>query len=149
MASWRLFAPLAFLSVSTRVVEGTSSCQGGSLASCQCLLGCSIFDSSPKMCDAGGDVAGLVTRAVTGAQQRNGSETACRGMQCVVSCASRLGCLSSKIKALCGKAIYQNPRCHLDCNSSHRAADPRGAPLLLAAAWALLTALVAAAADGR
>mmetsp|Transcript_82701 Transcript_82701/g.261206 ORF Transcript_82701/g.261206 Transcript_82701/m.261206 type:complete len:148 (+) Transcript_82701:91-534(+) len=115
-------------------------CDGGELASCQCLLGCSTLGASPSQCQADGDMHKLVMEVIGDALTKHGSAAECDGMKCVVRCASQLGCLSSPIRENCIKATWNHESCHINCNGSHGIRGPAGASVLVAALVAGLLA---------
>jgi len=73
------------------------TCQGGSLAACQCLFACEIFGGQPSQCD--GSKSKLLDSLIQKALAT--SSDACRGMQCIVQCAKSLQCYDEHVQNDC------------------------------------------------
>ena len=117
-----------------------STCKGGDLGSCRCLLECGVFMSSPDQCQQG-SMHAVVKRVVQNALQQSGTYTKCEGMRCIVDCANQLRCLNGAVLSKCEKVKWEldrfdNMPCNqLNCNAAYsRSAPAAGAVLLVIAA---------------
>mmetsp|Transcript_25185 Transcript_25185/g.57134 ORF Transcript_25185/g.57134 Transcript_25185/m.57134 type:complete len:145 (-) Transcript_25185:262-696(-) len=115
-----LFRLAALLAV-CRWKPSQAACAGGDLASCHCLLSCHIFGGRTDRCDDR-DMNQLVGRVVGGMLKQIGTDAECEGMQCVVGCASKLGCYSEVLRSKCGQVLVDHPGCPIDCSAAHPAA---------------------------
>eukprot|EP00933_Yihiella_yeosuensis_P029524 TRINITY_DN23154_c0_g1_i1.p1 TRINITY_DN23154_c0_g1~~TRINITY_DN23154_c0_g1_i1.p1 ORF type:complete len:136 (-),score=21.12 TRINITY_DN23154_c0_g1_i1:134-541(-) len=115
----------------------TLDCSGGSVAVCECLLGCDVFGSgNPKQCSTAEDPNVLVDKAVRASLEK--ANTECRGIKCVTHCAKKLNCLDHAVIARCMNVKAMRPECDAKCDDGSNA---HSAGPLFALAVALFSAV--------
>jgi len=98
--------------------------------SCECILSCKVFGEDTSQCSThqgiplGTFVQGVVTDAIEskdpGADVGK-KDTVCKGIECIVKCAQRLGCLNEDIMGKCYNLEEKFSDCKVDCSAScHR-----------------------------
>merc|ERR1712087_949233 len=94
-------------------------CEGGPTAACECILQCPVFGGTSEECRAGqtDDTNAVVNRHVTAAMKEVGNE--CAGIECIVKCSKRLGCLRDSIQGKCLNVKAQVDDCHVDCSNAN------------------------------
>mmetsp|Transcript_22251 Transcript_22251/g.40094 ORF Transcript_22251/g.40094 Transcript_22251/m.40094 type:complete len:141 (+) Transcript_22251:54-476(+) len=97
------------------------ACTGGSEAVCKCLLSCDVFGGSASKCHHADDFNGVIDATVREAMTQD--ETECPGMECVVKCAEKLGCLDENVKQRC-LSVKKMKQCEVGCGAAWRQAVP-------------------------
>merc|ERR1712039_77932 len=87
--------------------EHHKTCAGGSAAACACMLDCEVFGGAPMRCVGKSHVEkkmlvdGLIGKTMVDHHDM------CKGMECIMRCASKLGCLDEKVRKDC-ETVYDN-----------------------------------------
>eukprot|EP00405_Crypthecodinium_cohnii_P045570 CAMPEP_0206578162 /NCGR_PEP_ID=MMETSP0325_2-20121206/31796_1 /ASSEMBLY_ACC=CAM_ASM_000347 /TAXON_ID=2866 /ORGANISM="Crypthecodinium cohnii, Strain Seligo" /LENGTH=307 /DNA_ID=CAMNT_0054083743 /DNA_START=52 /DNA_END=975 /DNA_ORIENTATION=- len=88
----------------------TDACEGGSLATCRCLLACAVFGAEPSKCQRGFETAM--------SQAASQADTACDSMSCIVDCSRQLKCLTSTVSDRCYSVVHSTPSCSILCEDT-------------------------------
>mmetsp|Transcript_36405 Transcript_36405/g.79631 ORF Transcript_36405/g.79631 Transcript_36405/m.79631 type:complete len:146 (-) Transcript_36405:72-509(-) len=126
-----LLAGLAFSARAEAEKVEAMECSGGSLAACQCLLGCSVFGGNADLCTDDDETTKVVEMSVKMAIDKEQNQ--CEGMTCVTDCARKLNCFDKAVQEHCANVKKLDKACNVDCSG----AQGSGAVSVLVLALAL------------